>query len=132
MGCHAVNSCDALEKASWADFECNQGGKLSSAKVRVPRHALQSRLNYQVNKELVSSINTKFQSRVRDFGNDNDNWRDQTLRSFMVVDIVNSYNLFDSYNLFFNINNVFDENYGYAWEYSAPGRTLNVGFKSVY
>ncbi len=127
-----ANSCDALEKASWADFECNQGGKLSSAKVRVPRHALQSRLNYQVNKELVSSINTKFQSRVRDFGNDNDNWRDQTLRSFMVVDIVNSYNLFDSYNLFFNINNVFDENYGYAWEYSAPGRTLNVGFKSVY
>jgi len=127
-----ADSCDALEKASFSDFECNQGGKLSSAKVRVPRHALQSRVNYQVNKELVSSVNAKFKSRVRDFGNDNDKWRDQTLRSFVVVDLVNSYNIFDSYNIYFNINNVFDKEYQHAWEYSAPGRSLSVGFKSVY
>ena len=127
-----ANTCDQDEKDSFDDNECRNDGTLATAKVRVPRHALQSRINYQVNKDLVSSINAKFNSRTRDFGNDNDGWRDQTLKSYLVVDLVNSYQLFDSYRVHFNINNMFDQEYQQAWEYSAPGRSFNFGIKKVY
>ena len=127
-----ANTCDPDERAAWADKECRNTGKIATAKVRVPRHALQSKVNYQVNRDLVSSVNARFNSRTRDFGNDNDGWRDQTLRSYLVFDLVNSYNFFDSYKVHFNINNVFNEKYEEAWEYSTPGRSLNIGIKKVY
>jgi vitamin B12 transporter len=127
-----ANTCDPDELEAWADNECRNTGKIATAKVRVPRHALQSKFNYQVNRDLVSSVNARFNSRTRDFGNDNDNWRDQTLRSYLVFDLLNSYNFFDSYKAHFNINNVLNEKYEEAWEYSTPGRSLNIGIKKVY
>ena len=83
------------------------------------------------NDVLVSSINAKFNSRTRDFGNDNDGWRDQTLSSYLVFDFVNSYQIFDSYRVHLNINNIFNEDYPQAWEYSSPGRSFNFGIKKV-
>jgi vitamin B12 transporter len=127
-----ANTCDADELASWADNECRNKGVLATAKVRVPRHAIQSRLNYQINKNLESSLNGKFFSRTRDFGNANDNWRDQTLRSYLVVDLVNSYKIFDTYKMHLNINNIFDKKYQQAWEYSAPERSFHIGIKKIY
>ena len=126
-----ANTCNQDEKDSFADRECRNNGKTATAKVRVPRHALQSRINYQVNKDLVSSINAKFNSRTRDFGNDNDGWRDQTLSSYLVFDFVNSYQIFDSYRVHLNINNILNEDYPQAWEYSSPGRSFNFGIKKV-
>ena len=127
-----ANTCDQDEKDSFVDRECRNSGTLATAKVRVPRHAAQTRINYQVNKDLVSSIAGKYSGRARDFGNSNDGWRDQTLRSYVVVDLVNSYQLFDGYKVHLNINNIFDEEYQQAWEYSTPGRSLNFGIKRVY
>jgi vitamin B12 transporter len=127
-----ANTCDQDEKDSNVDNECRNTGKLATAKVRVPRHAAQTRVNYQVNEDLVSSIAGKFSSRTRDFGNSNDKWTDQTLRSDLVVDFVNTYQLFDTYKLHLNINNIFDEGYQQAWEYSTQGRSLNFGIRKVY
>jgi vitamin B12 transporter len=127
-----ANTCDQDEKDSNVDNECRNTGKLATAKVRVPRHAAQTRVNYQVNEDLVSSIAGKFSSRTRDFGNSNDKWTDQTLRSYLVVDFVNTYQLFDTYKLHLNINNIFDEGYQQAWEYSTQGRSLNFGIRKVY
>ena len=127
-----ANTCDQDEKDSTVDNECRNTGKLATAKVRVPRHAAQTRVNYQVNEDLVSSIAGKFSGRTRDFGNSNDKWTDQTLRSYLVVDFVNTYQLFDTYKLHLNINNIFDEGYQQAWEYSTQGRSLNFGIRKVY
>jgi vitamin B12 transporter len=127
-----ANTCDQDSKDSWSDNECRNNGLLATAKVRVPRHAVQARFNYRFNKDLASSIAGKYSGRTRDFGNDNNNWRDETLRSYVVIDLVNSYNLFDGYKVNLNINNIFDEKYEQAYEYSTPRRSVNLGFKKVY
>ena len=127
-----ANTCDQDSKDAWSDTECRNNGSLATAKVRVPRHAAQARFNYKFNKDLASSIAGKYSGRTRDFGNTNNGFRDETLRSYVVVDLVNSYKLFDGYKINLNINNIFDEKYQQAYEYSTPGRTVNLGFKKVY
>ena len=79
-----------------------------------------------------SSVAGKYSGRTRDFGNVNDGWRDQILNSYVVVDLVNSYQLFDSYKMNLNINNIFNEEYQQAWQYSTEGRSLSFGIKRVY
>lgn len=126
-----ANTCDAEELASYADNECRNDGIIATSKVRVPRHALKAKFNYKFDK-LLSSVKAEFASRRRDFGNINDGWRDQTLRTYLLFDISNSYNISDGYKIYFNINNIFNEKYEQAWEYSMPKRNLYFGFKKIY
>ena len=128
-----ANSCDPDELAAFADNECRlKGSKVATAKVRVPRHAVQSKFNYLVNKNLTSSLNGKYISETRDVGNENDNWNDQILSDYFVFDLVNSYQIFNGYLVHLNINNIFNEKYQQIHEYSAMGRTFNLKIKSVY
>jgi len=128
-----ANTCDPDELAAYADNECRlSGSKLATAKVRVPRHAVETQINYSIDKNLISSLRGKYVGETRDFGNTNDNWTDQVLTDYFVFDLANSYELFKGYKLMFNINNILDENYQQAHEYSTMGRTFNVGLKRVY
>jgi vitamin B12 transporter len=127
-----ANTCDQDEKDSFADNECRNNGALANAKVRVPRHAAQARANYNVNKDFISSIAGKYSGRTRDFGNTNNGFRDEILRSYVVIDLVNSYQLFDTYKIHLNVNNIFDEKYEQAYQYSTAGRSLNFGIKKTY
>ena len=128
-----ANTCDSDELSSWSDNECRgNGSKVDKYKVRVPRHVVQSKINYSTSTNLQSSLSGKYISKVRDYGNQNDNWTDQILSDYFVFDLNNSYELFSGYKLNFGINNIFDEKYEQAWEYSTMGRTFNVGLKRVY
>jgi len=128
-----ANTCDPDELASYSDNECRlTGTKLAKAKVRVPRHAVETNINYLVNKDLVSTLRGKYIGETRDFGNTNDNWTDQILTDYFVFDLVNSYNVFDNYKIDVSINNILDEEYQQAHEYSAMGRTFNFRIKKVY
>jgi len=128
-----ANTCDPDELAASDDNECRlTGNKVATAKVRVPRHAIQSKFNYLIYKNLISSINGKYISETRDVGNENDNWTDQILSDYFVFDFVNSYQLFNEYTINLNINNLFNEKYQTAHEYSSMGRTINLGIKKLY
>ena len=127
-----ANTCDPDELASFTDKECRGSGKLAKAKVRVPRHAFQSQINYFPNSNLQSSLRTKFTGQTRDFGNTNDGWTDQILDHYLVFDLVNSYKLPNDYKLNFSINNIFDEAYETAHQYSSMGRTLNIGVRRAF
>ncbi len=128
-----ANTCDADELGSYVDNECRlTGNKVATAKVRVPRHAVETNINYLISKNLNSSLRGKYIGETRDFGNTNDSWTDQILTDYFVFDLVNSYNLFDSYKIQLGINNVLDEKYQQAHEYSTMGRTFNFGIRKVY
>ena len=128
-----ANTCDADELASWSDNECRgKSSKLDTAKVRVPRHAIQSRINYILNSNLQSSLSGKYIGETRDFGNANDNWTDQILTDYLVFDLVNSYKLLNGYKLNFIINNIFDQQYQQAHEYGTMGRNLNLLIRRAY
>jgi len=128
-----ANTCDPDELASYADNECRlKGSKIVTSKVRVPRHAIQSKFNYLFSKNLISSLSGKYISETRDFGNENDNWTDQILSDYFVFDLVNSYQLFNEYKIHLNINNIFNKKYQQAHEYSSMERSFNLGIKKVY
>jgi len=126
-------TCDPDEKAAYADNECRDiGSKLQSAKVRVPRHSILSKINYNFNTNLKTSFKGKYVGETRDFGNANNNWTDAILKDYFVFDLETSYNLFNSYKTFVNVKNILDEGYEHAFQYSAPGRSVNFGIKRVY
>ena len=128
-----ASTCDPDELASYADNECRlTGNKVAKAKVRVPRHAVETNISYSMNQNLKSFLKGKYIGETRDFGNTNDSWTDQILTDYFVFDLVNSYNLFNNYKIQIGINNILDEKYQQAHEYSTMGRTFNFGLKKVY
>jgi len=128
-----ASTCDPDELAAYADNECRlTGNKVVKAKVRVPRHAVETNINYSMNQNLKSFLKGKYIGETRDFGNTNDSWTDQILTDYFVFDLVNSYNLFDNYKIQVGINNILDEKYQQAHEYSTMGRTFNFGLRRVY
>ena len=128
-----ANTCTADQKASSADGECHsRGSKIETAKVRVPRHAIDSRINYKISPNLKTSLKGKYIGETRDFGNQNDGWVDQILQDYYVFSLEANYKLFNSYNIFGSINNILDDEYQQAHEYSSMGRTFNFGIKKAF
>ena len=126
-------TCDPDEKAAYADSECRDiGSKVQSAKVRVPRHAIQSKLNYNIGPNLKSSLKGKYVGEARDFGNANNSYTDVILTDYFVFDLETSYKLFNGYKAFISIGNILDEEYEQAYQYSSMGRTFNFGIRQVY
>ena len=106
-----------------------EGSAVSTAKVRVPRHALQARVNYSFSPKFKTSLKGKYRSETRDFGNANDSWTDAILTDYYTFDLNGSYKIFDGYDLNFGISNILDEEYYQAYDYSAPGRAFTVKLK---
>ena len=126
-------TCDPDEKAAYVDSECRDiGSKVQSAKVRVPRHAIQSKLNYNIGPNLKSSLKGKYVGEARDFGNANNSYTDVILTDYFVFDLETSYKLFNGYKAFISIGNILDEEYEQAYQYSSMGRTFNFGIRQVY
>ena len=128
-----ANTCDPDELISYDDNECRlTGNKVVTAKVRVPRHAVETRIDYSMSQNLKSSLRGKYIGETRDFGNENDDWTDQILTDYFVLDLFNSYKLFNGYKIQVGINNILDAEYQQAHEYSTMGRSFNFGLKKVY
>ena len=128
-----ASTCDPDELAAYTDNECRlTGNKVAKAKVRVPRHAVETNISYSMNQNLKIFLKGKYIGETRDFGNTNDSWTDQILTDYFVFDLVHSYSLFDNYKIQIGINNIFDEKYQQAHEYSTMRRTFNFGLRKVY
>ena len=126
--------CDQPEKDKWGYTSCLDSGDgwLESAMVRVPIHALSSKINYQFDKDLDGSLMLNYKGRTRDYGGTDYSFKDQILDDYFLVDLKSSYKLFEGYNLDFSVKNLFDKNYENALDYSGTPRTMNVGLKIAY
>ena len=126
--------CDKPEKDKWGYTSCLDSGDgwLESAMVRVPIHALSSKINYQFNKDLDGSLMLTYKGRTRDYGGTDYSFKDQILDEYLLVDLKSSYKLFEGYNLDFSVKNLFDRNYENSLDYSGTPRTMNIGLKIAY
>ena len=119
------NTCDAGDCKYFND-------ELTTAKVRVPRHAVSTKITHNTTPNLQNSFSIKFADETRDFGNTNNGFKDVVLKDFTTVNFTSNYKLFDNYNLFFNAINIFDESYEQALQYSTMNRSFNFGIKRNY
>jgi vitamin B12 transporter len=126
--------CDKPQKDKWGYTSCLDTGHgwLETAMVRVPVHALSSKINYQFNKDLDGSLLLTYKGQTRDYGGTDYSFRDQILDDYLLVDLQSSYKLFEGYNLDFSVKNLFDEHYENSLDYSGTPRTINIGLKLTY
>ena len=128
-----ANTCDYEELISYADNECRiTNNVMSNAKVRVPRHSIVSKLNYDFNENFTSSLLAKYVGERRDFGNINNNFSDVVLKEYHALDFNSSYKGLNNVILNFNIKNLLNEKFEEAYQYSSNERTLNLSLKSLY
>jgi len=116
--------CDDPNKSGTS---CSQ----STYPVRVPKHSIISSLKKNFNKNFNSSIQFKYISSRRDYGNVNNDFADVMLNDYFVVNLNNNFELFNS-NFYFNIKNIFNEKYEEAYQYNSKKRTLNFGLNKVF
>ena len=126
--------CDKPEKDKWGYTSCLDTGHgwLESAIVRVPIHALSSKISYKFKKDWDNSLLMTYKGRTRDYGGTDYSFKDQILDEYFLVDLKSSYKLYDNFNLDFSIKNLFDKNYENAFLYSGTPRTLNIGLNKSF
>ena len=126
--------CDKPEKDKWGYTSCLDSGHgwLESAMVRVPIHALNSKINYQINNNLDSSLLVTYKGRTRDYAGSDYSFKDQILDEYFLFDLKSSYKLFEGYNLDFSVKNLFDKHYENAFLYSGTPRTMNLSLSKSF
>ncbi len=131
---YAGMDCDKPEKDKWGYTSCLDSGHgwLEKAMVRVPIHALSSKINYRFNKNLDSTLLLRYKGRTRDYAGSDYSFKDQILDEYFLADLKSSYKLYGNYNLDFSIKNLFDKSYEDAFLYSGTPRTINIGLKIAY
>ena len=100
--------------------------------VRVPRHQLNFNGTKIFNKELSQTLKVKYVGERRDYGNINNNFEDVILSNYLVADLFINYKLFNTYDLSISAKNILDKRYSEAYEYKAPGRSLDFMLKKSY
>jgi len=127
--------CDKPLKDAFGYKSCIDlnNGWIDSAMVRVPLHAFSSKIDYQINKDVNTSLMITYKGRTRDYGTVNqDSYRDQILDEYFLVDLASSYKLSEGYKLDFSLKNVFDEDYENANLYTGTPRIMNIGLKKSF
>ena len=100
--------------------------------VRVPRHQLNFIGTKIFNKNLSQTLKFKYVGERRDYGNTNNGFEDVMLSEYLVADLVTNYKLFNTYDLNISAKNILNEEYSEAYEYKAPGRSINFMLKKSY
>jgi vitamin B12 transporter len=100
--------------------------------VRVPRNQLNLVGTKIFNKNLSQTFKIKYVGERRDYGNINNNFEDVILSKYLVLDLVTNYKLFDTYDFNISAKNILDKSYSEAYEYKAPGRSVNFILKRSF
>ena len=113
-------------------FSCNlKSDKLGTAKVRVPRNTVVSKITHKPSGNLSNSFLVNFVDERRDFGNINNSFKDVILEDYLTVDYLTNYKLNNFLNMYLSVKNIFEDTYEETYQYSSPGRSLNIGLKMI-
>ena len=100
--------------------------------VRVPRHQVNFSGSKFFQNNLTQTIKLKYVGERRDYGNINNNFEDVILSNYFTADYIINYKFFDTFDFNVSAKNIFDKDYSEAYEYKAPGRTINFMINKKY
>ena len=100
--------------------------------VRVPRHQINLVGTKIFNNDLSQTFKIKYVGERRDYGNTNNNFEDVILSEYLTADLITNYKLFNAYNLNISAKNIFNKKYSEAYEYKAPGRSMNLKLRKQF
>ena len=73
-----------------------------------------------------------YNGQTRDYGGTDQDFKDQLLDEYFLVDLEGSYKLSNDYNFYFSLNNLFDKGYENSFKYTGQPRTVNIGLKNKF
>ena len=120
-------TCDNPDSTGGQAHKCND-----EMNVRVPRNQINLSGSKIINRNLSHTLNFKYVGERRDYGNTNQGFEDVILSKYATIDYILNYKLFDTYNFSLSAKNILNRNYSEAYEYKAPGRSVNFSLKSNY
>tara|TARA_B100000579_G_C22836390_1_gene859047 strand:+ start:95 stop:1993 length:1899 start_codon:yes stop_codon:yes gene_type:complete len=126
------NYSDTYDGADCDDPNVGSGSCIDEAMVRVPRHAISSKIMYKTQKNIKNYFSLSYTDEVRDYGNGNNSFNDVILDDYFLADFKTTYKLFNTFDLYLKINNIFNNNYEKAFMYSSMGRTYDFGLSRVF
>ena len=131
---YSSNDCDDPNKDDYGYKKCIDGnnGIIDSAIVRVPLHAIITNINYKFNKNFNSSLLFRYRGQTRDYGGSDQDFRDQYLDEYLLVDLFCKYKMVNNYDINFSVKNLFDKNYENSFKYTGQPRTMNIGLKRSF
>ena len=95
--------------------------------VRVPRNALSSSITKSFINSLTATAQYKYVGERRDYGGSDNGFKQ------VILDDYSLFNLYADYGKFnLSLKNIFNEGYNEAFNYSTPGRTLNIKFTNKF
>ena len=95
--------------------------------VRVPRNALNSSITKNFINNLTATAQYKYVGERRDYGGSDNGFKQ------VILDDYSLFNLYADYGKFnLSLKNIFNEGYNEAFNYSTPGRTLNIKFTNKF
>ena len=100
--------------------------------VRVPRHQINLIGTKIFNNNLSQTLKIKYVGERRDYGNINNNFEDVILSEYLTADLITNYKLFNAYNLNISAKNILNKKYSEAYEYKAPGRSINLKLRKQF
>ena len=100
--------------------------------VRVPRHQINLIGTKIFNNNLSQTLKIKYVGERRDYGNTNNNFEDVILSEYLTADLITNYKLFNAYNLNISAKNILNKKYSEAYEYKAPGRSMNLKLRKQF
>ena len=121
--------CDDPDYAKW---QANYSQCLDEMPVRVPRHSINASVNNKFSNKINTSLQIKYASERRDYGNGNNGFNDVLLGDYLTVDLFGNFNIFENYDMYFSVTNLLNENYEEAFQYSTGKQSFNWGIKRVY
>ena len=126
--------CDKPLKDAFGLTSCLDlnNGPIDYAMVRVPLHAFSSKIDYEFNKSLNSSLLLKYKGRTRDYGTADQSYRDQILDEYFLIDLASTYKFSNEYRLDFSLKNLLDKGYENSNLYTGIPRTMNIGLKKSF
>ncbi len=100
--------------------------------VRVPRDQINLSGTKVFSEILSQTLKLKYVGERRDYGNTNQGFEDVILSKYFTADLVTNIDLYNDYDLNISAANIFDKEYSEAYEYKAPGRSINFMLNKKY
>ena len=100
--------------------------------VRVPKNVVSTSIVKNFSNNFTGTLQYKYVDERRDYGGSDNGFKQVILDDYSIINLLADYKLQNNYNLNFSLKNLLNEKYNESFNYSAPGRSINLKLKKQF
>lgn len=100
--------------------------------VRVPKNVVSTSIVKNFSSNFTGTLQYKYVGERRDYGGSDNGFKQVILDDYSLINLLANYKLQNNYNLNFSLKNLLNEKYNESFNYSTPGRSINLKLKKQF